>query len=501
MGELRVGVPYRPSGIDPHVNSSELAYRMFANVFDPLVWRDRDGGFVPGLAESWGVADDGRSYHFSLRRGVTFHDGTPLTAEVVKASFDRIADPATHSQAAKDMLGPYAGTDVQGERDLVVRLTEPFAPFLDAVSQAWLAPVSRAAVLALGDRFGQVPVGTGPFKVLHHDERELVLEVNPDYAWAPTHLGHPGVAHLSRVVFRYLPDAAARVAALRTGTIHVFYEFATGDLELIAGDHALVSRADPIPGAPVGMMMNTSRRPTSDLAVRQAITRALDIPELVRRVFGSSVKPATAPLASTTAGYEPLVGAEGSADPASAGALLDLAGWVPGLDGIRERSGTRLSLVFCALPHAGYAQLGAEVGRQLRPLGIEVDVRVLAIGDWLAAGDAGTHHLIPVGKFAYEPDVLEMIYHSRHVGHGYAWSWCRDDRLDAMLTEALRSLDPARRTALFRSIQARIVELALVVPLHENVCVTVLRPEVTGFAVDLRSYPLLYDVRLATAHA
>lgn len=474
---------------------------MFANVVDPLVWRDRDGGFVPGLAESWGVADEGRTYRFSLRRGVSFHDGTPLTAEVVRASFDRIADPATHSQAAKDMLGPYAGTELVGEHELVVRLTEPFAPFLDAVSQAWLAPVSLPAVHVLGDRFGQVPVGTGPFKVVRHDERELVLKANPEYRWAPPHLGHQGPPYLASVVFSYVPEATARVAALRSGAIHGFYEFATGDLGLIAGDGGITPRVDPIPGVPVGMMMNTGRLPTSDAAVRRAITRSLDVPELVRRVFGSLVKPATAPLASTTAGYQPFFGADVPADGASAQALLDRAGWAPGADGIRVRAGARLSLVFCALPHAGYARIGEEVARQLRPLGVEVEVRVLPIGEWLAAGDAGTHHLIPVGKFAYEPDVLEMIYHSRHVGHGYAWSWCRDDRLDAMLTDAVRTLDPARRKELFTAIQSRIVELALVVPLHENVCVTVLRAEVTGFAVDLRSYPLLYDVRLATAVA
>src|SRR2546425_6198460 len=109
MRELRIGVPYRPSGIDPHVNSSELAYRIFANVFDPLVWRTRTGAYVPGLAERWEIPPDGLSYRFQLRRGGSFHDGTPLTAAAVCASLDRIADQATRSQAPNDMLGPYSG--------------------------------------------------------------------------------------------------------------------------------------------------------------------------------------------------------------------------------------------------------------------------------------------------------------------------------------------------------------------------------------------------------
>src|SRR5437016_2968022 len=109
---LRIGAPYAPSGFDPHVNSSELAYKFFSHVFDPLVWRTPTGQYVPGLASEREIAPDGLTYTFRLRPGVRFHDGTPLDAEAVRASLNRVVDPSTQSQAAKDMLGPYTGCEV-----------------------------------------------------------------------------------------------------------------------------------------------------------------------------------------------------------------------------------------------------------------------------------------------------------------------------------------------------------------------------------------------------
>jgi peptide/nickel transport system substrate-binding protein len=486
---LRIGLPFRPSGIDPHVNSAELAYRIFANVFDPLVWRTKSGAFLPRVAEHWDIAADGLTYRFQLRRDVSFHDGTPLTAAAVQASLDRIADPGTCSQMARHLLGPYARCDVLGEHDLVVRLQQPFAPFLDALSQAWLAPASPSAVTSLGARFAQMPVGAGAFRIVPSDrEDELVLEQNPRYYRDPP--------LLDGIVFVFIPDRDERVAALRARTIDGCYEFFPGDLELIQGDVDLVFRVDPVPGVPLGLMLNTRSAPTSEIEVRRAIANALDLPEILRRVFRAHVTPATGVLASTTPCYERVVEGTPTADVAGAQALLDAAGWRTGADGVRTRGGERLKLVFCALPNADKPHMGAEVARQLRGIGCEVEVRLLKIADWLAAGDAGMHHIIPEGKFSYEPDVLETMFHSRHIGHGFAWSHCRDDTLDALLSEAIRGSDLERRRALYSEIQRRIAELALFVPVHENFAVTVLGRRVHGYDVDLRGYPLVNDVTL-----
>jgi peptide/nickel transport system substrate-binding protein len=467
-----VGVPYTPTGIDPHVNSSELAYKLFSNLFDPLVSRTTDGQFAPGLAEEWRISPDGRTYWFRLRPRVSFHDGTACDAAAVKASFDRVVDPETRSQAAKDMLGPYADAVVLGPRELELRLSQPYAPFLDALSQAWLAP---AAPQSFGNR---LPVGTGPFRAVEWEPGgDLVLEANPTY-----HLGAPA---LERIVFSFIPEHHERLAALRKGRIHAFYEYPPTAVAEI-GDFKV--DVVPVPGAPVSLMMNVSRAPTNDRRVRRALAHALDVHEIVQRVFGGVMPVATAPLSSTTWGYDGHSGDRYPRDPALAPRLLAE---------VTHELGPLPPLIFYAIPHASYPEIGAEIARQLKPLGVEVELRVVGIGEWIAAGNSGAHHLITVGKFTSEPDVLEVLFHSRHVGNGYNWTLIRDGLLDAQLETAVQSLDPERRRSLFSSIQRRIVDQALTVPIHENTNVTVVRPELVGLSYDLRGYPVLYGAALA----
>ena len=478
---VRIGVPYAPTGLDPHVNSSELAYKLFAGVFDPLVWRTPDGRYAAGLAERWEVLDEGRTYRFRLRPGVSFHDGTALDAEAVAASFHRIADPATRSQTAKDMLGPFREALVLGTLECEVRLADPYASFLDAVSQAWLAPASPRAIAALGAGHARRPVGAGPFRVASWDPGDdLVLEANPGYAWAPKHLLRQGAAASARIAFTFINDAAARLPALRRGDIDAFFELPPEDVAEASADADHVVHRVPVPGAPVSLMLNTAREPTNDRDVRRAIAHALDVPELVSRVFAGVHQPAVAPLTASVWGYEPRSASRYPHDPARAKALL---------------GGRQLRLVFCALTHAGYPAIGNEVARQLRDVGIDVEVRVLGIADWLRAGNEGRHHLIPVGKFTTEPDILETLYHSRHNGAGYAWTWSSDPELDDMLATAVRTLDQERRRALFSAIQIRIVDEALVIPIHENTNLTVARRELEGLKFDLRGYPILYATR------
>ena len=107
---LVYGLTLSPSGIDPHINrSSELGIPL-TSVYDTLVYLDLDTGeLVPGLAEGWQQSDDGLTYTFYLREGVTFHDGTPFDAEAVRYNLDRITSPDVASQKARFMLGPYNG--------------------------------------------------------------------------------------------------------------------------------------------------------------------------------------------------------------------------------------------------------------------------------------------------------------------------------------------------------------------------------------------------------
>ena len=168
--ELRYGLTLSPTGIDPHINASAELGIPLSSVYDTLVIQDPDtGAFLPGLAESWGISPDGLTYVFHLRRDVRFHDGTTFEADDVVANLDYVVDPDHHSQMAVFLLGPFDRAEATDRYTVAVRLTEPFAPLLDSLSQVYLGMASPEALAEWGPAdypFHQV--GTGPYRFVEY---------------------------------------------------------------------------------------------------------------------------------------------------------------------------------------------------------------------------------------------------------------------------------------------------------------------------------------------
>lgn len=182
-GTLRLAFNSDWGVLDPAVTSTTFGRNILQFIYDPLLRKDPStGAIVPGLAESFEASEDGLTLTLHLREGVTFHDGTPLNAEAVRFSFERISDPALASPYAATIVGPVASIETPDDYTVVITLNEPYAPYLDSLTQAALAPVSPAAVEQYGADFGLNPVGTGPFRLVSNvPDEEVVLERNPDY--------------------------------------------------------------------------------------------------------------------------------------------------------------------------------------------------------------------------------------------------------------------------------------------------------------------------------
>jgi peptide/nickel transport system substrate-binding protein len=157
------GLTLMPSGFDPHINASSELGIVLRSVYDTLLYRDpQTKAFVPGLADKWQISGDGLTYTFHLKTGVKFHDGTPFDASAVAANLDRITAPATRSQKAVFMLGPYDHYAVVDPQTIQVVLKSPYAPLLDAFCQVYLGMASPTALKAY-DPLPVPPDGTGPF--------------------------------------------------------------------------------------------------------------------------------------------------------------------------------------------------------------------------------------------------------------------------------------------------------------------------------------------------
>jgi len=498
-GKLIYGLTLAPSGIDPHVHASSELGIPLTSVYDTLVWQDLSGEFVPGLAKSWEVSDDGLTYTFHLRDDVVFHDGTPFNAQAVKFNFDRIADPATKSQKAVFMLGPYESTEVVDDYTVKVHFKEPYAPFLDSASQVYLGMASPTAVEKWGADYQLHQVGTGPFIMKEYIPKDhLTLVRNPDYNWAPSIFNHQGPAYLEEIEFRFFVEPATRALALEGGEADVMGEIPPHDAERLADNPAFTLLPVAIPGQSLQFFLNTEKAPTDDLQVRQALNYATDKEAIVKAIFREYSPVAHGPLNAFTIGYDEGVVGMYEYDPAKAETLLEEAGWVESDgDGIREKDGQPLKLEAYLMGWGYVPEVAQLLQAQFKAVGIEMESQVIAYPAALEAAREGKHHLVPFSLSSSDPDILRTFFHSSNADSGFNWSKIRDPRLDELLENGVRTLDLGRRRELYAEAQQLIMAEALILPIRDYVNLNATSARVKGLRYDLRGwFPWLYDVYL-----
>ncbi len=214
-GTLRVAWESDLTGLDPHISRGIQAHRVVGNLFNSLVTLDAEMNYVPDLAESWELQENGKVYVFHLRKGVKFHDGTDFDAEVVLWNYKRIMDPE-----AKTLDAPfYSIVDTVEALDahtVKFTLKHPSATLLPVMAayRVGFAQMSPASYERWGKEEVQLhPVGTGPFTLARWDQNQIiVLEKNPHYF-------KPGLPYLDRIELRIMKEGVTRVAALRAGEV------------------------------------------------------------------------------------------------------------------------------------------------------------------------------------------------------------------------------------------------------------------------------------------
>jgi peptide/nickel transport system substrate-binding protein len=498
-GKLIYGLTLAPSGIDPHINASSELGIPLTSVYDTLVWQDLSGEFVPGLAKSWEISDDGLTYTFYLREDVVFHDGTPFDAQAVKFNLDRIADPATKSQKAIFMLGPYESTEIVDDYTVKVHLKEPYAPFLDSASQVYLGMASPTAIEKWGADYQLHQVGTGPFILKEYIPQDhLTLVRNRDYNWAPSIFDHQGPAYLEEIEFRFFVEPATRILALEGGEADVMGEIPPHDAERLADNPAFTLLPVAIPGQSLQFFLNTEKAPTDDLRVRQAINYATDKEAIVKAIFKEYSPVAYGPLNAFTIGYDKNVEGMYGVDPAKAERLLEEAGWVDSDgDGNREKDGQLLKLEAYLMSWGYVPEVAQLLQAQLKAVGIEMESQVVAYPAALEAAREGKHNLIPFSLSSSDPDILRTFFHSSNADSGFNWSKVRDPRLDELLEKGAHTLDLDRRKELYAEAQQLIMAEALTLPIRDYVNLNATSARVKGLRYDLRGwFPWLYDVYL-----
>jgi len=452
-GAITLAYQDEPPSLDPHVTRS--GGRELTLIGATLVAKDpQSGAYVPYLAKSWTVSDDGLAWEFTLRDDVTFHNGDPLTAQDYAWTFQRMIEPERQAPA---MAAFQALASAEAVDDTTLRLTlnAPYYALLESLELGFAQPLSQRAVEEAGDAYGRNPVGTGPFRFKTWESgNQIVLERNPDYAWAPAFLQNQDAPYLDTLRVRYLPEYATIIAGLEAGEIDVYDEVQPQDVSMLADAGFQITDA-LFAGAFPYLSINVAKTPFDNVKVRQALNYAIDKDALIKVVMGGQALPQFGPLSQSMHGYAPEVESIGyNYDLERAKSLLAEAGFAEG----------ELALVIKAPAIAMFPKVAEVLQSQLQAAGINATIQQGEYGAMVGDAVTGNYDVMVAGYEYTDADVLHVFFHSSNLG-AYNISQINDPALDAILEQLRSETDASTRQHAAEEAQRYIVENALVAPL------------------------------------
>jgi peptide/nickel transport system substrate-binding protein len=270
---LRVGIQDDPDALDPALSGTYTGRFVFAALCDKLVDISPDLKITAQLAESWEWAGDGRAITFTLRKNVTFHDGTAFDAQAVKFNIERMKTMPDSKRKAE--LAPIAAVEVLGADKVKFDLSDPFVPLLANLSDRAGMMVSPKAATEKAGEFAASPVCAGPYQFVERKSRDLIrLKKYPGY-WNAGQIGY------DEVVYSYVPDSTVRLSRVRAGDLDLAERIAPTDLKTVRDDPNLVLHAGQ--GLAVAhLMFNVGAGAKADtplgkrVALRQALELSID---------------------------------------------------------------------------------------------------------------------------------------------------------------------------------------------------------------------------------
>ena len=489
-GHLTVGI-IAPCGLD----KAQTSGCNFTNVevVDNLTEQlPGTGEVVPWLAESWDVSEDGASYVFRLKEGVTFSNGEKFDADAVKLNFDNVIELGKQGKAFQSsayLLG-YQGSTVVDPRTVEVKFDQPKAGFLQALSEKPLGIIAPETITTKTpeERLAGGVIGSGPFVISNVvQDQKIEVKRRADYQWSSPKNAHTGPAYLDGITFQILPENAVRTGALLSDQIQVATTVPANDsANISAQGFDIASRSSA--GVVYSYFANVKDPVLSDESARRAIQLGLDRNEIHDTIFDEYQKVPTSILSSTHPNYTDL-GADLDYNPEKAKEILDAAGWKPSADGTREKDGRKLSvsIQFSASSDKPLHELAQQ---ELKKIGVELRIDQVTAAELIANRTSGNWQLQYGNLTRPDPDVLVSSFSP---GFSLYFTKDYDPELQGLLTAQSTELDPAKRNAQTAEIQQIIVEKGYAFPATEGSQTQAAGPKVHGLSFQAPWWPSYVD--------
>lgn len=493
-----------PSCLDPHVGGNYPQALVASQYLESLFTKDANGKIIPWLAESTEVSEDGLTRTITLRDGITFTDGTKLTAEAIKANIQHLKDPNTASSTGYLAVGKVVDIEIADELTAKLTLSAPDNALLESLSMPWTAIESPKALERDQATNCASPVGTGPFKVESWEHQKAVnLVRNEDYVLPVDDAARADdKAYLDGITWRFIPEAATRYAALQSGEVDVIDNAQPDTIATSTKDNSLGHLDAPRPGASNRIELNSSKAPFDDQRVREAFIRAVDANSGISALYFGTAQRSYSLLSSV----EPLGYSDESlfgTDTAKANELLDEAGWSErDAEGYRVKDGKRLSLDFPVSTNQSVPaeqSLFEQFQAQAKAVGFEVKIQLLDLSSWYGALAKHEYNLVSAPYTKVGPSVLRILYHSDSTvpapsGYFANNAQVKNEKLDGILAEAEQTSDEAQRASLYEQAQKLVLEGYYVLPLYDQQNHFLYGKNVHGVgATTAVSSPIYYD--------
>ncbi|MCA1287492.1 ABC transporter substrate-binding protein [Salipiger bermudensis] len=488
-GVLIVGQIAEPKALDPAAVTAVNDFRILMNVYDGLV-RYKSGTLEvePALATAWEISEDGTEYTFTLREGVTFHDGSPFNAEAVVFNFERMLneDHPYHDTGPFPLaffFSSVSSVEAIDTKTVKFTLSEPYAPFLSNLAYPTGLIVSPAAVEQHGADFGRNPSGTGAFTFAEWRSNEaVVVEANPDY-W-------DGAPELQAVVFRPITDANTRTAEMLAGGIDMMVEVPPVALSQFQDDAFQVfEQAGPHVWF---LILNAKEGPFADKRVRQAANYAINKEALVNDVLEGTAEVAAGPTPPAFAWaynealdpypYDPEKAKELIAEAGAEGAELTFY--------VTEGGSGMLDPV----------AMGTAIQADLNAVGLDTTIETYEWNTFLGQVNPGLEGKADMAEMAWmtnDPDTLPFLALRTEAWPdkgGFNSGYYSNPEVDELLEKARVATDQDERAVLYRQMQEIVQEDApwvFVANWKQN---AVTNDRVEGFELQPSFFLLLDDV-------
>jgi len=451
---VTVGIAQDLDSLDPHRALNAGTSEVMFNIFEGLMKASPDGGVIPAVASDYEISPDGKTYTFTLREGVTFHNGNAVTLEDVLYSLKRCAGSESDGTPLIAAFSNVADIAADDRGRVVITLTEPSLEFLNATTAAIIPQ-------GTGDSQATAPVGTGPFSFVSYMPQNSMEMVRYEGYWGTA-------PKLEKVTFKIITDVNTLVMGLNGGTLDMVIHLPNTVAAEVQNNFTVLEDTMKLVQA---LYINNSVKPFDDVRVRQAMYYAINVPEVIDFVCdGAGVPTGTSMYPAFTKYFVPELAHKYQQDLTKAKQLLADAGYPNGFEMTITVPGN----------YEQHVDTGLVLSQQLAAIGITANVQEVAWETWVSDVYKGSQFEGTVSGIAASNMTAREMLERYTTGHSKNFIKFSNQEFDDVVSRAMTTMDMDEQVTLYKRAQEILNEQAASLWLQDLCDLVVMDPKLDG---------------------